>query len=478
MASSKYGIDKVQPKDRSFGFADTVWTWFGSGINTGSWYFGGMAAALGMSFVLQYSLLWIPLMMIPWAAVGYIGYRHGASTVNATRPSLGLSGSRLSGIAEFLVLIGWPSVNSYIAAISLTYVFSALLGWPAFGDPGGTWPLMLGILITAVSQGVIMVIGHEAIRYLERLAVILLLLLGGWETYVVLTHWDFSNLMGFAAPNSAHTVAFYIDLAFGFCWTWAQIADFSRFSKSGTTATVGSWLGVNLGQGWFMLVGALGVIGVALQTGNYDPNNSDPSSVLSALGLGIVAFIVLFMATISTNVTVLYGSGMGLIGAFRSRRPRKILIGVALLQLVLCFLPLAFTSFVEYFETFLTIIGGIFMPLWTIVTVDYYIVRRMCLGDADYFPAAADDTHASRIPAWNIDGLVSMAAGLAGYFTLSYGLTEIGSVTTASIPAVVISGALYLVLARRRFGGSKTRSIDSAEFGSGHNSPVPTSLRE
>ena len=125
--------------------------------------------------------------------------------------------------------------------------------------------MIVGILTTAVVQGVITVIGHEAIRYLERVAGILLLVLGAWITYIILSKWSMREVMNFAQEQPKYTVAFFIDLAFGFSWTWAQIADFSRFAKTANTATTGTWLGVNVGQGWFMLMGALGVIGVALQ---------------------------------------------------------------------------------------------------------------------------------------------------------------------------------------------------------------------
>ncbi|MCO6060699.1 cytosine permease, partial [Pseudomonas sp. MOB-449] len=193
----------------------------------------------------------------------------------------------------------------FIAAISLTHVFGAAFGWPVFGQPGSAWPMVFGILLTAVAQGVITFLGHEAIRYLERIAGVLLLVLGVWVSYVVLSQWNLSELMAFKVENPAHSVAFYIDLAFGFSWTWAQVADFSRFAKTGKAATVGSWLGLNVGQGWFMVIGAIGTIGVALQTGSIDPNNSDPSSTLATLGLGLVSFLVLIFATVSTNVTVL-----------------------------------------------------------------------------------------------------------------------------------------------------------------------------
>src|SRR5699024_6688526 len=133
------------------------------------------------------------------------------------------------------------------------------------------------------------------------------------------------------------------------------------------SATLGSWIGINLGQGWFMMVGAVGVLGVVLTTGVYDPNNSDPSSMVAALGLGIVALLVVFFATISTNVTVLYGSSMGLIGATQTKTPKRYLVFVAVLQFAMCFLPLMFSAFIAYFQFFLGMLGGIFLPLWTLV---------------------------------------------------------------------------------------------------------------
>lgn len=453
----EYGLNKVAPSDRSYGFVDTVWTWFGSGVNTGSWFFGGMAATLGMTFVLQYSVLWLPLMMIPWAAVAYIGYRHGASTAVVSRPSLGTKGSRLTGIAQFLVLIGWPSVNSFIAAISLTYVFGAAWGWPTFGQPGSTMSMVLGILLTAITQGVITFLGHEAIRYLERIAGVLLLALGSWVTYIVLSQWDLKQIMAFHVEAPAHTVAFFIDLAFGFSWTWAQVADFSRFSKTGPAATVGSWLGLNIGQGWFMFIGAIGTIGVALQTGGIDPNNSDPSSTLATLGLGLVSFLVLIFATVSTNVTVLYGSGMGLLGAFKSLTPKKALAIIVVLQLLLCFVPMGFDSFLHYFESFLGVIGGLFIPLWTIILVDFYLVRRGTLSDADLFAEAGGAYYGST--GWNPAGIASLVLGCAVYFVLAHVLTDVAAQVTASFPAILVSGLTYWLLAKKpvvtRAGGLK-----------------------
>ena len=454
----EYGTARIPHEERSFRFSDLTVTWFGSGVNTGSWFFGGMAAAMGMGFVLRYSLIYLPIMMIPWAMVGYIAWKHGASTVTSTIPSLGVKGARLAGVGEFFGMIGWPSINTFIAAISLTFVFSHMWGWPAYGSPGSTGPLVLGILVTAVVQGLIVISGHQAIKYLEWIAVVLLIILGIWETIVVLGHWDLQKIMAVQMPEGQHSKAFYFDLAFGFCWGWAMIGDFGRFGKSATGSTVGSWLGVNLGQGWFMLVGAIGVIGVVLDTGVFDPNNSNPSSTIAALGLGTVAFLVVFFATVSTNVTVLYGAGMGLIGAARPKSSKKYLVFIAVLQLFMCFLPLAFDQFIHYFEFFLGMVGGIFIPLWTLVVLDYFVVRKSLVTDEDLFaPENRDGTTMSRLGDWNMAGWCSMILGLGTFYLLNYFFRDIGAVTTASLPAIVVTGVSYLFLTMGLGFGRTTR---------------------
>lgn len=452
------GIVKVPHEKREFTFLDEVVTWFGAGVNTGSWFFGGMAAALGLPFVWTYGFVYLPLMMIPWAMIGWIAWKHGASTVVATIPVLGVKGSRVAGVGEFFGMIGWPSVNTFIAAIALTYVFKDMFGWAEYGSEGDTLPLAMGIGVTALVQGGVLVMGNRGIKYLEWISVILLVVLGIWATKIVFDEWDYSKIMAFDMPQAEHTWAFYLDLAFGFCWGWAMIGDFGRLAKTSTSATVGSWLGVNLGQGWFMIVGAIGVIGVVMKTGVFDPGNSDPSSTISALGLGTVALLIIFFATVSTNATVLYGAGMGLIGATRTRSPLKFLLFVAILQFATCFLPLFAESFIDYFQSFLGLIGGIFIPLWTLVVVDYFIVRRGQVTDDDLFMEGySDDSSKSIFEDWHLAGWLSTAFGLGIFYLLHYVMTPLAAITTAALPAIAVTAISYLTLTLVMGVGRNTR---------------------
>lgn len=442
---TEYGIEQVPDASRTYGFLDTFFTWFGAGINTGSWYFGGLSAALGMAFALEASFVWLPLIMLPWALIGYIGFKHGASTVAVSRPSLGVKGSRITGVLQTVVLGCWPSVNSFIAAISLTYVFSAGLGWPHFGQSGSTMPMVVGILITAVIQGAVSIIGHEAIRYLERISAVLLIALGIWMTVVVLTHWNLSQVFAYKGSGK-QTPAQLIDYAFGFGWSWAMIADFARFAKNNKTASVSTWLGVNVGQGWFIIIGAIGVIGVVLSTGHFDPNNSDPSSTLAALGLGLVAFFILVFATVSTNVTNLYGAGIGLINLTGGHSPKRALAYVAVGQLILCFVPLVFATFLDFFITFLSFAGGLFVPLWTIILLDYFVIRRRTIDEDSMFNLTGGAYWYDN--GWNWRGMLSFVIGAAVYFVLSLGFSGVAAAITASIPAIIATAVSYLAVAK------------------------------
>jgi cytosine/uracil/thiamine/allantoin permease len=138
---------------------------------------------------------------------------------------------------------------------------------------------------------------------------------------------------------------------------------------------------------------------------------------------------------------------MGLVGATRTPSPKRYLLFIAILQFVMCFLPLAFDKFIEYFEFFLGIVGGIFVPLWTLVVIDYFVVRRRQVRDEDLFAGEGPDgSTRSRLGDWNLPGWISMAMGLGVFYLLHYGLKDAAAVWTASFPAIGVTALSYLVL--------------------------------
>src|SRR5699024_338864 len=157
---------------------------------------------------------------------------------------------------------------------------------------------------------------------------------------------------------------------------------------------------------------------------------SDPSSTIAALGLGLVAFLVVFFATVSTNVTVLYGAGMGLIGATKTKSPKRYLLFVEDVQLIMCFIPLVFSDFVDYIQTFLRFKGCLCMLLWTLIITDYFIVLRLRVKEEELCAGTdSDGSTKSRLGDWNAAGWKSGCIALGMFYLMLYVMTNIAAVT-------------------------------------------------
>lgn len=445
------GIRPLASGERTYGVFDLFWNWFGDSANASSWYFGGLLAMMGVPFLLWNTFFWTPLIILPWALLALISFRTGATTVVLARPALGFAGGTLFlGISETLVQIGWTTVTTYIGAASLVQLWQGgkTAGITQAPEKG---PLVAAILLIAVAQGVVASRGHGAIKILKWISSILLLLFGGVETYHVLSRFSLSSVLSSPRHASLLTGPQLLDISFTNIWTWLQVGDFARFSKTERGATLGSWLGLWSGQAWFALVGAVGVIGLGLETGHLNPDDSDPSHLMSRLGLSGVALSVIFLSCISVSTSNLYGAGMAFLSLLdRSKRkmdPGKALATVSLVQIGTAFIPLLFSSFIDYFIGFLTAIGGVFIPLWSLVLADFLVLRKRRVDADGLFDPTPKGTYWSS-GGFNRAGFLALAMGIAFYYGVPHLFPLVSTTVGISLPAIGWTSGLYLLLAR------------------------------
>ncbi len=443
------GIRPLAPRERIYGFFDLFWNWFGDSANASSWYFGGLLALAGIPVFFWNTFLWSPLIILPWAVLALVAFRTGATTVLLAVPSLGVRGGVLFlGLAETLVQIGWTTVTTYIGAVSLIRI------WNGSGTSSGhhSLSLTMAILAIALVQGGAASLGAGAIRGLKWIASILLIIFGGIEGWQVLSHWRLRDILSFhpSAPPPFSPVRLF-DISFINIWTWLQVGDFARFSKSGRGALLGSWLGLWIGQAWFVLVGATAVLGLGLLTGHLDPGDSDPSQLMARLGLSGVALSVIFLSCVSVSSSNLYGAGLALLSLTgekgRTRGPGPALLVVSLLSMGAAFIPFLFNSFIDYFTGFLTTIGGLFVPLWSLVLTDFLIRRKGNLMAAPLFESHPGSLY------WgtggvNPAGVISLLSGIALYYAMPGALPKVVETTGISLPVILATGLLYLLLSR------------------------------
>lgn len=425
--------------DGRLGFMDNFWNWFGDSANASSWYFGGLLALSGLPFLLGNIFFLTPLIILPWASLAYISRKTGASTVMLARPALGVVGSRMfMGPMETVVQLGWTTVTTYMGATSIL----TLLGLHGF------WPTVSSLLLIAFLQGTIVAFGLPAIRLLKWFSSIGLLFFAGWESWVVFEKWGLAHWPHLPTPSSPLSVPTLIDISFINIWTWLQVGDFARHATSRRTATWGAFWGLWTGQTWFVGVGAISMIALAVSRGHFDMADSDPSKMLSGMGLGFVALGVILLSSISVSSSNLYGAGMGLSSLFPDRDPenvRRSLRVVSVVQGGSAFLPLLFSSFLSYFTTFLTTIGGIFIPLWSIVLTDYFFCRKGQLSRDDF--AYGDE----RSSLWggrggvNPVGFLALGGGVAFFYAAHHFFPMVGDFAGFVIPTIIFSSVCYFL---------------------------------
>lgn len=292
------------------------------------------------------------------------------------------------------------------------------------------------------------------IKKLQWVATILFLLLGFYQLYVVLGHWGKFDLwnwrpaipLGTSVGPIMYTITFplLLDLLIAYNWTWEFIGDFSRFSKTTKAGTWGPFIGATVGQIWWFLVGALGVVYLAVSTGSFSPLLADPSATTVKLGFGMIAVFIIAASTITTNAGNIYASAMGISNMMgkHTLSIRWLLIISSLIIIPLSLLPLLSNQFVGFFMFFLDILGAIVVPLWTLVLVDFFIKKRERYSDALFKHEKGEYWYSK---GFNIPALGSLMAGLVVYLVIAYGFPHLRATFTAALPTIVFTSLIYLI---------------------------------
>ncbi len=375
----EYGVLEAVPESaRSYGFYDMFATWVAANANNGTWFAGGVVAASALGGALLATFIANPIAYLIMALIGYMGYKIGATSMGLVRPSFGIRGSMLPSVLNATQFIGWTAVNTFIASISISFILKSLFGWPAFGEPGAGWVMVVGIVIMSILHILTILYGHKSVRMVERVGIVFLLILGIWETVIVIQNVPLSQLMAWRPkPEQYLPIGKAMDYMAAFSLGWVPaICEFTRYTKSKPAAIVAPMIGANISLFWFSLVGTLGVIGAAIITGNYDPNASDPSSLVSKLGLGVLALLVIIVISVTANAINLMASGMSVNNIFPKTKPMTALFTVSIIAGIVTLIPVFIASFLDSFILFLDYIGMIFAPLFAIMIIDFFYVRK------------------------------------------------------------------------------------------------------
>ena len=440
-------IQSVPKKARHYGFVDMALSWAGANLQPTVWTMGGslICAGLGAGFIILITANLVAAVVV--GLIGLISYKIGTSTMGATRFSLGINGSKLASVCNVVNSLGYTAVSNFMAAITMSYIFKMFFGVPAFGEPGSHITMIFGCVLNGIISYLCIVIGgSKSIKLFENIMMVALVIFSVVITIVIFKELSWDQIKAFRVPEENY-MAFGkgFDAMLTFSISFATIlGDFTRFTKKGSAATLAPSVGGISAVWWFSSIGILGIVATMAKTGVFDINNTNPSTMVINLGLGLVALIVVMFSTITTNMISLYASTMGVLNVYPKIKFKYSATAMGILAIFVSWIPVFIGTFLDAFYKFLDFQGALFPPLLMIIIVDYYVVRKQ-----KYDMSEIDKTGGKYwfSHGFNPYAIISWIIGTLIYIVLrqmGFGAGSIGCV----IPSCLITILVYYIAAK------------------------------
>lgn len=265
-----------------------------------------------------------------------------------------------------------------------------------------------------------------------------MLLLAGAVFYVMGQKFEFASLLAMPTePRNEITPGIAFDIVIATAFSWIPLAaDYNRNCRSQGVAGVGTWVGYVAATLLAMGLGAT-VSGFSVLTGM--EQTYDPAVLLAGFGFGLPAAIVVFLSVMTTNVMCVYSASL----SYLNISPKTPFWKPALCIGVLSILGSQIPGILDNFQSFLLVIGSVFIPAFAVLIADYFLIHR---GDYAVDELLSEDGGRYRyLSGFNPAAFLAYGLGavLAYYWDwvspLAWG---------ASLPVFLITAASYAVLRR------------------------------
>ncbi|UOE44103.1 purine-cytosine permease family protein [Agromyces larvae] len=358
--------------------------------------------------------------------VGNIGTRTGLPTMALTRGAFGTNGSLLPVTANVVILMGWSWVQAMLAGVTVDYLVHSLTG---FSNP---------ILFSVLAQTLVVVLaifGHEGIARVEPWLAVAMLAIIAWIFITAFTTFSPAEFQAIPADESLGlTPVVVLDIVIATAISWTVLsADFNRLAASSRAGIIGSGIGYTLSTVISMTLGAVALGYVILSGG--DAVAFDPGTIVGAFGAPLA--IVIFLSVMATNTMVVYGMVTSVVNARIGSRLR--FLPTALVLGLISIIGSTWLGLLNQFTDFLVMIGAFFVPVFAIMIVDYYLIKRSAYsrdilqrrGGRYWYTAGVN---------WIAVGVWVVGAVVSYLWTYVWPL-PVG----ATIPAFALTFVLYLV---------------------------------
>lgn len=375
---------------------------------------------------------------------GSAGEKYGIPYPVFARASMGTAGAKLPSILRATVAVFWYGVQVYFASTAV-----ALLIRSVTGVSGGTE--MLGLTAVDWTAFIVVWAFHILIFWQGMDWVETFLNIAGPFVYAVMiglvivlwvksdgqllsqTRTIFANPEGTWLTEFNGFIAIVGTMVAYFAAVMINFSDFSRYAKDRKAMVLGNFAGLPLNMILFSALALLTTAGAAVVYGEAIVNPTEIVERTDSVLLGVIAAITFFAATVGINLVANFIPAVNGIANLAPSRISFRMAGLITSGFALVIGGL-WTSFISEFgiSGFVNTLGATLAPLYGILIVDYYLLRRQELNRDDLYDMRGGTYHYGN--GWNEHALVAFA------------IAAIFSVATVWIPALgQLSGYAWVI---------------------------------
>lgn len=375
--------------------------------------------------------------------------KHGVPYAVMARPSMGVLGAKFPALVRGVVAIFWYGAQTYFASTAMALAINTVLGHPG----GGTFMGLDAVgwasyVIVALLQVWLFTRGIDAIaRFLNFAgpavyAVMVVLLIMIWVRAgdemipAVGSIFTADEVTGWAAVGAFFGVVGTM-IAY-FAAVIINFGDFSRFSKSERSMKLGNFTGLPLSLALFTFLSLFITAGayVVFQDGQGEPmsNPTDIVEQTESVLLAVVAAVTFLLATVGINLVANF---IPPAYDLANLSPQRISFktGGYITAAVGFVIGAFWVAVIDEIglPTFVDTLGALLAPLYGVLIVDYYVIRRRQVRTEDMFTMDPAGPY-YYTGGWNRRALVAVA------------LAAVFAVATVWVPALgVLSGFAWII---------------------------------
>ncbi|MCP8686530.1 NCS1 family nucleobase:cation symporter-1 [Marinobacterium sedimentorum] len=358
---------------------------------------------------------------------GAAGERYGIPYPVLARASMGTAGAKLPAVLRATVAVFWYGVQVYFASTALALLIRSVTGITAgeqiLGLDSIDWMSFVivwafHIFIFWRGMGWVETFLNIAGPFVYAVMIGLVMVLWSKSDGQLLSQAQtiFANPEATLGSEIKGFIAIVGTMVAYFAAVMINFSDFSRYARDKNAMIKGNLAGLPFNMILFSALALLTTAGAAVVYGEEIINPTEIVGRTDSVLLGVIAAITFFAATVGINLVANF---VPAVNGIANLSPHRISFRRAglITSLFALFIGGFWTSFISQFgiSGFVNTLGATLAPLYGIMIVDYYSLRKQVLRRDDLYDMKGGTYHFGN--GWNDNALV--AFGIAGAFSVA-----------------------------------------------------------